>query len=146
MRLCPEVQHTTLRTISPVHDGIPIVHRSIPLAKTLRKHIQTDASWWHFLFSFRATYSFGTGKVGWNGKKVPGEEGTKGISSKICSLPKVSLKSGVRCESTDRKLAQEQARAYRALKRAVMCLSLGLFNSNVWSSRMHRWGCFFSQK
>jgi hypothetical protein len=39
-----------------------------------------------------------------------------GISSKIAvaALCKVSLKSGVRCGSTDRKLAQEQAKAYRS--------------------------------
>jgi hypothetical protein len=48
-----EKQHTTLRAVPPVHYGMStIVHRSIAIAKTGRKDIQTDASGWHFLFSF----------------------------------------------------------------------------------------------
>ena len=54
-----ESEHTTLRAVSPVHYGMStIVHRSIAIAKTGRKHIQTHASGWHFLFSFCFATSF----------------------------------------------------------------------------------------
>jgi hypothetical protein len=54
-----ENQHTTLRAIPPVHYRMStIVHRSIAIAKTGRKHIQTHASGWHFLFSFCFATSF----------------------------------------------------------------------------------------
>ena len=53
------LQHTTLRAIPPVHYGMSTsVHRSIAIAKTGRKHIQTHASGWHFLFSFCFATSF----------------------------------------------------------------------------------------
>lgn len=44
--------HTTLRTISSLQHGVSVVHRSIALAKTVGKDIQTDASGWHFSVFF----------------------------------------------------------------------------------------------
>lgn len=88
----------------------------------MRKHVQTDASWRHFLALFGECFFF-SGTVGLGLKGFQEKKGILVFQANL-SLLKVSVKSGVRCESTDRKLAQEQAKAYRALKRAVRCLSL----------------------
>jgi hypothetical protein len=49
---CVAGKHTTHCTISSLQHGVSVVHRSIALAKTVCKHVQTDASWWHFLALF----------------------------------------------------------------------------------------------
>jgi hypothetical protein len=68
------------------------------------------------LFLFRNVVPFVQPvKVEFLEKKELGEsKGSQVFQAKSVASLKVSLKSGVRCGSTDRKLAQEQAKAYRS--------------------------------
>jgi len=99
-----ESEHTTLRAVSPVHYGMStIVHRSIAIAKTGRKHIQTHASGWHFSFSFcfATSFSFQANRSRARcsrKERIRRIEGMSGISSKNAVAALLQSFAEKRCE------------------------------------------------